>query len=144
NILISDDGMALLSDFGLAAVQVEVAEISFLTMSGSSAKGTCRWMSHELNLGDDAQLTKASDIWAFGCVLVEVLSGRVPFYELATDMQVILAVSRGDLPSRPPRIRDTLWKIMLRCWALVPSDRPSAGSLLQRLSDLKSDVAFLP
>lgn len=72
NILISDDGRALLCDFGLAAVEAAVAETSPVLLPWTTAKGTYRWMAHELVIYDDAQLTRESDVWAFGCVLVEV------------------------------------------------------------------------
>lgn len=131
NILISDDGRALLCDFGLAAVEAAVAETSPVLLPWTTAKGTYRWMAHELVIYDDAQLTRESDVWAFGCVLVEVLGGRVPFYEKTEAVQVILAISRGEIPSRPRGLHDRLWKLMLQCWRLVPSARPSAGNILE-------------
>lgn len=140
NILISEDGQALICDFGLAAMEAAAAETSFMFLSGTSAKGTYRWMAHEIVLYDDARLTRESDIWAFGCVLLEVLSGRVPYYEKTEAVQVILAISQGEIPTRPPGIHDRVWKFMLHCWQLVPSARPCAGCILGDIREfLESD-----
>lgn len=140
NILVSDGGSALLSDFGLATLQAKAATWN---ISCSSAKCAYRWMAYELAADDDAQPTAASDIWAFGCVMLEVLSGRMPFHDIESDEQVLAAVSCGQCPSRPPGIINRQWQLMLECWRLEPSSRPSAASLLQRVRDLRSDALFL-
>ncbi|KZV83213.1 kinase-like protein [Exidia glandulosa HHB12029] len=69
NILVSADGNALICDFGLATILT--GDQSAQTFS-SFVKGTCRWMAPELFEHDQAKHTKASDVWAFGCVILEV------------------------------------------------------------------------
>ncbi|KZV82880.1 kinase-like protein [Exidia glandulosa HHB12029] len=124
NILISEYCHAQLSDFGLASVDDYVT---------TSLTGTARWMSPELFTGETARATTASDVWAFGCVMVEVLSGIHPYFEIDNIQRVILAITQeGKKPTRPTNAHDALWDLIQDCWG-SPSDRPPAGVLLQRL-----------
>jgi eukaryotic-like serine/threonine-protein kinase len=70
NIMLREDGTALLSDFGAARV-AESATLATLTM------GTPAYMSPEQILGRDLQ--PQSDLYSFGIVLYEMLTGRRPF-----------------------------------------------------------------
>ena len=62
NVLISDNGEALLTDFGFyVAVN---ASFSMAMSSTGGAKGTLRWMSPELL--DGGETSPEADVWAFG------------------------------------------------------------------------------
>ncbi|KZV82801.1 kinase-like protein [Exidia glandulosa HHB12029] len=70
NVLVSDTGEARLADFGFSSI---LAEHSDSFTDHTSVKGTCRWMAPELFLSDTSgSLTMASDIWACGCLFIEV------------------------------------------------------------------------
>ena len=70
NVVIDECGEARLCDFGLSSMIAEQsAELISVT---SSVKGTCRFMAPELFASDDARPTTRSDIWAYGCVVLEV------------------------------------------------------------------------
>lgn len=71
NVLVADDGVARLCDFGFSAILVEHSQ--YFTEQ-TSMKGTCRWMAPELFEDDDPKPTIASDIWACGCLFIEVSS----------------------------------------------------------------------
>lgn len=70
NILVTSHPRAMLCDFGLAKVLCDPDEPSGLTTS-TSFRGTTRYMSPEL-LEDTARHSLPADIWAWGCVLIEV------------------------------------------------------------------------
>ncbi|KZV79862.1 kinase-like protein [Exidia glandulosa HHB12029] len=116
NILVSTTGEALLCDFGLASVTGEHS-----ASHNSTIKGTCRWMAPELFTDDDPSHTMFSDIWAFGCVALELISGQRPYCNISNDRQVIIALFQGQLPHRPAdTVPDPLWKVMLDCWIVEP------------------------
>ncbi|KZT32461.1 kinase-like protein, partial [Sistotremastrum suecicum HHB10207 ss-3] len=74
NILISDEGSALLADFGLARLSEADPWLSSLHSNGGDAGGTTRWMAPELCPDDDMEpatkSTTETDIWALGCIFV--------------------------------------------------------------------------
>lgn len=65
NILVSGEGRALSTDFGLSLAAMSVATTSSQSLTGA----TTNWMAPELFT---SKPTNASDIWSFGCVCYEV------------------------------------------------------------------------
>ncbi len=74
NILFSEDGQAVVSDFGL----VKAASLSSGSASSMGAVGTPFYKAPELWLGRPPA-TPATDVYSLGCVLYEMLSGRLLF-----------------------------------------------------------------
>ena len=70
NILVDDDGIAVLADFGLATVSAGLSTIPLSATIVSSA-GTIPWMSPEL-LAGNCSPTQESDSYALGMVVYEV------------------------------------------------------------------------
>src|SRR4029450_9994117 len=103
NIKITADGVVKLLDFGLA----EIAKEPSTTAAGTIA-GTPAYMSPEQARGDSVD--KRGDIWAFGAVLYELLSGKAAFAGRTTS-EILEAVLRAEpdwsvLPlTTPARIR---------------------------------------
>ncbi|KAG1897322.1 kinase-like domain-containing protein [Suillus fuscotomentosus] len=118
NILINGRGEPLLSDFGLSSLDVELTGNSYFT---SCKPGNVRWAAPELLIplqdGSPCRACVKSDIYSVGCVMLQVLSGRVP-YDIWTDFMVINAKFNGKEPLRilEPPIDDRHWEFMRRCW----------------------------
>ncbi|XP_023810243.1 discoidin domain-containing receptor 2 [Oryzias latipes] len=103
-----------------------------------------RWMSWEsILLG---KFTTASDVWAFGVTLWEILNfcKEQPYSQL-TDEQVIENTGeffrdqkRQIYLPQPVLCSDSLYKIMLTCWRRNAKERPSFQEIHRRLSDLES------
>lgn len=69
NVVISSTGEALLNDFGLAVI---IEDLSKMPISSTlDGAGNPRWMAPELLVGSDI-ISKKSDVWAFGMVILEV------------------------------------------------------------------------
>ena len=81
NIKISPDGVVKVLDFGLAKTIADNAALTESVVPGNTVEGailgTAAYMSPEQARGQSVD--KRTDIWAFGCVLFEMLTGRAPF-----------------------------------------------------------------
>lgn len=93
NVLLDADGNAYLADFGIARL-VEAAS----DLTGSGIVGTPPYISPEQVEGGSANLTAASDQYALGIMLYEMVTGQRPF-ESDTPMRVLMMHLNDPLPS---------------------------------------------
>ena len=103
NIVIDKDGNARLADFGLLTIVSDSTHTA--TTTTSSGAGTRMWMSPELldpeRFGcKNARPTKESDCYALGMVVLEVLTGQVPFPR-CSDVVITMKIIEGERPGRP-------------------------------------------
>lgn len=117
NILLNRSGEVKVADFGIAIV----ADAD-RTSPGGMIPGTLRYLSPEQARGSEA--TAASDIWAAGAVLSELLTGLPPLQGAGGE----LLQRRAHEPPRPPSSWDDaipreLDDVVLRACALDPADR---------------------
>ncbi|KAG8927278.1 hypothetical protein FRC03_009836 [Tulasnella sp. 419] len=132
NILIGDDGVARLSDFGLADLLDESLEASFRTSSFLS--GCIHFLAPELLAGE--RKTVESDIWALGGLILQIASSRLPYFYL-NRMQVLSALCINQIPDVRQYGRfkhdDRLWPIIMGCWKINPKERWTASQILSYL-----------
>jgi Tol biopolymer transport system component len=139
NIKITSDGVVKVLDFGLAKSSDELASVE-MTREGVIL-GTAAYMSPEQARGRPAD--RRSDIWAFGVVLYEMLTGRPAFEgETLSDLLAKVIEREPDwsaLPaSTPPRLRE----LMRRCGRKDPKTRLQAiGDARVQIEELISGTA---
>jgi eukaryotic-like serine/threonine-protein kinase len=111
NIKLTSNGTVKVLDFGLAKPlamkSADVAATAMATAIGSSVAGmivgTVAYMSPEQARGKDVDAR--TDIWAFGCVLYEMLTGRLPFEgETVTDTLATIVTRQPDLSLLPATV----------------------------------------
>ncbi len=133
NIKVRDDGTVKVLDFGLAKALESTTSYASVTESPTIASpammtragvilGTAAYMSPEQARGKPVD--NRVDIWAFGCVLVEMLCGRAPFArETASDTLAAILERDPDwsaLPSNTPAI---VRRLLGRCLKKDPQQR---------------------
>jgi len=91
NVLLAKDGTPRLTDFGLA----RIGQLPRLTETGSIL-GTFYYLSPEAV--ENREVNERSDIWSFGIVLYEMLTGRLPFTG-DTPFEVVWAIKNQSLPT---------------------------------------------
>jgi serine/threonine protein kinase/Tol biopolymer transport system component len=122
NVKVRDDGTVKVLDFGLAKALEPSTAISGISLSPTITSpamtqagvilGTAAYMSPEQARGKPVD--RRADIWAFGCVLFEMLAGRRPFPEEDTVSDTLAGILKGEpawgvLPAgTPPTIRALL------------------------------------
>ncbi|KAJ6549226.1 kinase-like domain-containing protein, partial [Mycena vulgaris] len=123
NILISDDGSVCLSDFGLPTAINDGNSSTGIIPSSSDRAGSIRWFALELispaAFGCERFVrTPASDVYAYGCVCLEVIvHGTYPPFSYVTDVAAMLTVIAGERPEKPEDLREELWDVAVAAWA---------------------------
>ncbi|KAF7377569.1 Protein kinase domain-containing protein [Mycena sanguinolenta] len=140
NILVTPSRRACIADFGVSTI-ANTMTVRFTHSTGTHSRaGTSRYLAPELfRMDNPAQIHPGSDVYAFACVCYEILTGKVPFYELPNDMAVMMRVAGGQRPQRQMSCSGTtsldgLWELMQKCWDGKVELRPTASEVVKSLS----------
>ena len=153
NVKITPDEKVKVLDFGLAkAVETDgpnssTADSPTLSMMASQAGiilGTAAYMSPEQAKGFPAD--HRSDVFSFGVVLYEMLTGRQPFQgETAPDVLASVLVRDPELTKLPPDLNPRLTEIVKRCLEKSPKRRWQAmGDLRTEIETVAASPRLLP
>ncbi|CAD7700038.1 unnamed protein product [Ostreobium quekettii] len=119
-------------DFGLSRASPSATAIRTFTC------GTTRYCPPELLR--DGLLTPAADVYSFGMLLWELVSGRKAFQDLAQQDIVVAAVA-GRRPPVPRHCPSDIRSLIRDCWAADRKERPSFESVVGRLRRLAGTYA---
>src|SRR6266496_504101 len=141
NVLLSGHH-AVVADFGVAKAVSQAKTESGLTSVGV-ALGTPAYMAPEQAAGDP-NIDHRADIYAFGAMAYEMLTGRPPFSGMAPHQMLAAHVTEPVVPitDRRPTLPPLLADLVMTCLAKNPADRPrSANELLQALGGMATSSA---
>lgn len=100
NVLIDSRGKACLTDFGLSTVCGGLVQRAVYI----GCPGAIRWAAPELIIGAGQHSTFESDIYSFGSIMLQVLSGELPWSEVVAEHLIIKKLTDGKIPKRPPSV----------------------------------------
>ncbi|KZV86653.1 kinase-like protein, partial [Exidia glandulosa HHB12029] len=121
NVLISDAGVATLCDFGLSRLLAEHSQ----SVTYTGVWGTSRWMAPEIFL-DGERLSYASDMWACGCLFIEVWNNALPYQNKMNDHQISLALDGKELPGSQLDMPETIWTVVQECFNFDATQHPAS------------------
>ncbi|XP_028443719.1 megakaryocyte-associated tyrosine-protein kinase isoform X2 [Perca flavescens] len=122
NVLVSEDSMAKVSDFGLTKVDSKVSD---------NAKLPVKWTAPEA-LKKEKFSTK-SDVWSYGVLLWEIFSyGRQPYPKMSLK-EVKEMVEGGYRMEAPEDCPPSVYSLMRICWEQEPRRRPAFHKLREKL-----------
>ncbi|HIZ87628.1 MAG TPA: serine/threonine protein kinase [Candidatus Coprenecus pullistercoris] len=124
NILMNTEGKFLISDFGISTkIRSTLRRNSTRDVSASSSGGSLPYMGPEM-FSSRPEAVKATDIWAFGASLYELLTGELPFMGQGGVMQL----NGAALPVMDGVDPDAAY-IVRACMAKETWDRPTAAQI---------------
>ncbi|NXV83928.1 M3K21 kinase, partial [Atlantisia rogersi] len=119
-----------ITDFGLAREWHRTTKMS--------AAGTYAWMAPEVI--KSSMFSKGSDIWSYGVLLWELLTGEVPYRGIdGLAVAYGVAVNKLTLPI-PSTCPEPFAKLMKECWEQDPHIRPSFALILEQLTAIEGAV----
>lgn len=130
-----NEGNPRLSDFGRSKI---IDTRGFTTQFS----GSIRYLAPELTAHEDQckAMSKKSDVFAFAMLILEILTGKVPFSGMH-DMHVVTHVRNGGRPERstcwPTVFTEPMWQLLENCWDEVPANRLDMGSIVHHLEHMQ-------
>lgn len=137
NIFLHDDLTVKIGDFGLATAKTR--------WSGSQQfhqpTGSILWMAPEvIRMQEENPYSFQSDVYAFGVVLFELLSGQLPYSHVNNKDQILFMVGRGNLRPDLNKLRSDAPKALKRltedCIKFSRDERPIFRQILANLEGL--------
>jgi len=131
NVLLDSNGAVKITDFGLSVFSETIVK---LELTGET--GTYRWMAPEIVRHQP--YGASADVYSYGIILWELLSHKMPWYDI-TPVQAAVAVAvEHRRPQLPPATPPPIAQLVEACWANDPLDRPSFDEILNSLEAMQT------
>ncbi|KIM61207.1 hypothetical protein SCLCIDRAFT_122536, partial [Scleroderma citrinum Foug A] len=134
HVLISEEGRALLTDFGLSLL----TNSSFSVSTTGKIRGSLQWMAPEMWEQSGQVPTVARDVWAFGMMALELFTHEDPFHLINGTAAIMMKILKGP-PDRPSaentcfHLTDEWWDMCSECWHSDPSMRPTMLQVAKKI-----------
>ncbi|KAG8922388.1 Suppressor of Sensor Kinase (SLN1) [Tulasnella sp. 418] len=118
----------------------EASSITGFTTTNAYLGGTDRFMCPEIL--EEQPKTIATDIWALGCLIVQILTDEIPYQHIVRKHAITLAIMRGEPPmsNASGTVKESLWDCIKNCWSRDPTQRPGASDIKSRLEGSDNEV----
>lgn len=133
-ILVAADGSPRIADFGVSNVMVK-------TNPAFSYQTAVRWAAPELLVIQEGQAvqcaTESSDIYALGCIILQVLYNKFPYWWIGSDLQIVRSKLNHQKPidTMQMQMRAHHLDFMRQYWSRKSKCRPAAEEVLDFLEE---------
>ncbi|XP_028314267.1 fibroblast growth factor receptor 1-A isoform X3 [Gouania willdenowi] len=127
NVLVTDDNVMKIADFGLAR---DIHHIDYYKKT-TNGRLPVKWMAPEALF--DRIYTHQSDVWSFGVLLWEIFTlGGSPYPGVPVE-ELFKLLKEGHRMDKPTTCTPELYMMMRDCWHAVPTHRPTFKQLVEDL-----------
>ncbi|VAI42635.1 unnamed protein product [Triticum turgidum subsp. durum] len=130
NLLMDENKVVKVADFGVARVKDTSGVMTAET-------GTYRWMAPEVI--EHKPYDHKADVFSFGIVLWELLTGKIPYDYLTPLQAAIGVVQKGIRPTIPKDTNPKLAELLQKCWHRDSAERPDFSQILEILQRLSKE-----
>ncbi|KAG8639273.1 serine/threonine-protein kinase EDR1-like isoform X4 [Manihot esculenta] len=117
-----------------------LSKIKQRTLISGGVRGTIPWMAPELLHSKSNMVTEKVDVYSFGIVMWELLTGEEPYANLRSE-EIIAGIIKGNLRPEIPSWCDPAWKsLMERCWSSDPESRPAFSEIAKELRTMSASM----
>ncbi|XP_042032872.1 serine/threonine-protein kinase STY46-like [Salvia splendens] len=131
NLLMDENEVVKIADFGVARVLVQSGVMTAET-------GTYRWMAPEVI--EHKPYNHKADVFSFGVMLWELLTGKVPYAQLTPLQAAVGVVQKGLRPTIPRHTDPLVVELLERCWQQDPSLRPEFSEITEILQSISKKI----
>ncbi|POG58258.1 kinase-like domain-containing protein [Rhizophagus irregularis DAOM 181602=DAOM 197198] len=135
NVLITGTGETLITDIGIKKPTIKFTSV---LRDKEEIYGVLPYLAPEVLYSK--RFTSASDIYSFGVMMNEIISGLPPFNSVAHDDHLAAEICFGKRPEIPMHTPKLLEDLIKRCWDMNPSSRPSAKELKDLITQWWNDI----
>ncbi|XP_066599308.1 fibroblast growth factor receptor homolog 1-like isoform X2 [Prorops nasuta] len=136
NVLVSDEYILKIADFGLAR-DIHCHDYYRKTTDG---RLPVKWMAPEALF--HRVYTTQSDVWSYGILLWEIMTlGGTPYPSVPSVEKLFQLLRSGHRMEKPPCCSVDIYMLMRDCWSYQPSERPMFGELVQDLDRILTITA---
>lgn len=131
NILLDQNYHVKISDFGLSRM------VNILSLNETKGKfGTTHWMPPEIMKGK--RYEEASDVFSYGMILWEMLTGKVPYYGMNPNQIIGLVTDCKKIVEVPKVGNYAMRKLIKSCISYFPEKRPSFDRIIKFLDKVNT------
>ena len=135
NIFFNVANTAFIGDLGISKSATEATD-------DDENYGIIPYMAPEIFQGQ--KYTKASDIYSYGMIMWEFMTGRRPFWDRVHDTELIIEICDGLRPPIVTNAPEGYVDLMKECWNSDPNKRPTAEDVLKKISTMYNNELYDP
>ncbi|KAL3664558.1 hypothetical protein V7S43_010311 [Phytophthora oleae] len=128
NIVVSDNGIAMLTDFGLRSLVKRKDEL-----------GAMAWRAPEFAHMTVLKPTRKSDVYSLGMCIIEAVTLKTPLSEYSNAKIRQFLRSGGVKVDKPDEMTEPQWNLVKQMIAVSPVDRPNLSDMVQKLEEFADD-----
>ena len=127
NVMLSAENEPIVGDFGLSKIMKE------RKMRQSMVSGSPVYMAPELM--ERKEYTNKVDVYAFGIMAYEIVTGILAYDDIATVQELVTQVCMGLRPLIPKAVPSNYSSLMVKCWSADVQERPSFKEICKMYRD---------